>query len=289
MAAGCRCVEHAGCSPLTQPLYGLWLVACSAAGYQIWWHGTDPLQPLRAAVLIALMLIALRTPYGRPLSFSGPARFVVYALIVLAFMHPLAAGIALAVLAWDATRRIAAVVLGLLILPLDPWFAAELQWPLQVVTAHIGGFLSGIEPSYVLGDAVYGNTVYLRIPCAAFCPIEHHNVAAGMIGYEPFRINEQCAGLNQVEGLFALMGAILLLLGPRLSRTHDLIFMLSAPLVAVVINGVRVALSVWLGRAFERGPWDGWLHDAPGYVVFGLTVFALAVLARRLDERRAEL
>ena len=27
MAARCWCAEHAGCSPLTQPLYGLWLVA----------------------------------------------------------------------------------------------------------------------------------------------------------------------------------------------------------------------------------------------------------------------
>ena len=84
-----------------------------------------------------------------------------------------------------------------------------------------------------------------------------------------------------------MTGAVLLLLGEKLRHKHDLIFLVLAPVLAVVINGVRVAFSVWLGRLVERGPWEGWLHDLPSYIVFAVAVFAMAVVARRLSERRA--
>jgi exosortase/archaeosortase family protein len=76
-------------------------------------------------------------------------------------------------------------------------------------------------------------------------------------------------------------------LGTELRRRHDLIFLCFAPLLAIIINGVRVAFSVWLGRFVGRGPWEGWLHDLPSYVVFAIAVFAMAVIARRLNDRRA--
>lgn len=261
------------------------MVACGATIWHIWLEPADPLLTFRIAVVLALLVIVVRAP-GSDRSSAIPGGVVSLVTVAGIFWMP-AAVFSVAWIAWRRIERWPAVVMALLALPWDPWIAASVQWPLQVVTAELGGALAGIDPSYELNHALHGDTVYLKIPCASFCDIAHHNVAAGQVGYEPLRINEQCAGLNQVEGLFALTGAILLLLGTGLSWRHDLIFLAAAPVLAVVVNGVRVALSVWIGRWVARGPWDGWVHDAPGYVVFAIAVFGMAVIARRLAERRA--
>ena len=286
MAVGCWRNEPVGRPPLRPLDLGAWLVALGAILRHIWLEPLDPLQMFRAAVILALFAIILRTPTSEPKAPGAFGPLIGLSVVVGIFWMP-ACALSLALLAWRHVERWPAVVMALLVLPWDPWIASDVQWPLQVVTAELGGFLSGITPSYELGHPIHGDTVYLRIPCAAFCPIEHHNVAAGQIGYEPFRINEQCAGLNQVEGLFALTGAVLLLLGQGLRHHHDLIFLAAAPLLAVLVNGVRVAISVWLSRWVDRGPWEGWLHDAPSYFVFAIAVFAMAVTARRFAERRA--
>jgi exosortase/archaeosortase family protein len=276
-----------GCPPLRQRHLFEWLVALSAAFRHIWLEPLDPLQIFRATVLMALFVILLRTPDNSGDRVGGV--FSIFISLVVAggiFWMP-ACALGIALMAWRHTGRWPAVVMALLILPWDPWVAADLQWPLQVVTAELGGLLAGISPSYEIANPVHGDTVYLRIPCASFCSIPHHNVDLGQIAYEPFRINEQCAGLNQVEGLFALTGAVLLLLGQGLRPRHDLLFIAAAPVLAVVVNGVRVAMSVWLSRWVDRGPWEGWLHDLPSYIVFAIAVFAMAVTARRLAERQA--
>lgn len=278
--------EPLGRPPLRSRYLVEWLIALAAIIRHIWLEPLDPLQMFRATVIVALFVIILRTPGSES---RAPGVFHVFISLCVGvgiFWMP-ACAVSLGLLAWRHVERWPAVVMALLVLPWDPWIASDVQWPLQVVTAELGGFLSGITPSYELGDPIHGDTVYLRIPCAAFCPIEHHNVDVGQIGYEPFRINEQCAGLNQVEGLFALTGAVLLLLGQGLQRKHDLMFLVAAPLLAVLVNGVRVAISVWLSRLVDRGPWEGWLHDAPSYFVFAVAVFAMAIIARRLSERRA--
>ena len=264
-----------------------WLAALGVAGRHIWLQPIDPLQMFRATVMVALFIIILRMPEPEEPRFPAWFSWLIPALIGAGWFWMPSAVLALALLAWQHSGRTPAVVMALLVLPWDPWIATDVQWPLQVVTGEIGGLLSGITPSYEMGNPIHGDTIYLRVPCEAFCSIPHHNVQAGLPGYEPFRINEQCAGLNQVEGLFALTGAVLLLLGTELRHKHDLAFLAVAPLLAVVINGVRVALSVWLGRFAGRGPWEGWLHDLPSYIVFAIAVFAMAITARRLSERRA--
>ena len=286
MVAGCWRYEPLGCPPLRSRDLVEWLIALGAIIRHIWLEPLDPLQMFRATVVTALFVIMLRTP-GSERKRPGVFGFFTSLCIGVGIFWMPACVVGLCLLAWRHVERWPAVVMALLVLPWDPWIASQVQWPLQVVTAELGGLLSGIAPSYELGDPIHGDTVYLRIPCATFCPIEHHNVAVGQVGYEPFRINEQCAGLNQVEGLFALTGAILLLLGQGLRRRHDLLFLAAAPILAVVVNGVRVAMSVWLSRWFDRGPWEGWLHDAPSYFVFAVAVFAMATIARRLSERRA--
>jgi len=287
LAAGRRRYEPLGRPPLSQRHLFEWLVALSAALRHIWLEPLDPLQVFRAAVLMALFVILLRTPDSSGDRAAGVfAVFGTLAVIGGIFWMPLC-GLSIAWMAWRHSGRWPAVVMALLILPWDPWLAADLQWPLQVVTAELGGLLAGISPQYEMADPIHGDTVYLRIPCASFCSIPHHNVDVGQIAYEPFRINDQCAGLNQVEGLFALTGAVLLLLGQGLRHRQDLIFIAVAPVLAVIVNGVRVAMSVWLSRWVDRGPWEGWLHDLPSYIVFAIAVFVMAVIARRLAERQA--
>ena len=286
MASGCRCDEFVGGPPLTLRTFIEWVIASAVVAHQIWLQSVDPLQLFRVTVMVALFVIMLREAEPKQLLLVGKYRFLLLGLALTGLYSPFPAALLLMFLAWERSGRLPAVLMALLVLPWDPWIATQVQWPLQVMTAELAGLLSGINPSYDMAHPFYGDTVYLRIPCDAFCGIAHHNVEAGMVGYEPFRINEQCAGLNQVEGLFALTGAVLLLLAPQLSRKHDLMFIAAAPLLAIIVNGIRVAFSVGLGRLMERGPWEGWLHDLPSYIVFALAVFAMAVTARRLSERR---
>ena len=229
------------------------------AAWQAWTFPGDEQRAFRVAVALAALAIALLRPDQREPPFrAAPLCFA--ALWVPGIGPALALGVG----GYWLTRRWPIVVLALLVLPLDPWFATSIRWPLQVVTAALGGILTFDWPLFD------GATVYLDVDCTRFCSVGSH------LGTEPFRINDKCAGLAQVESMLALTSAMLLLLVRRPIARRAVLFVALAPVFAIALNGARIACSVWIGRLVGRGPWEGWIHDLPGLVCTALLVYFLA-------------
>jgi exosortase/archaeosortase family protein len=234
-------------------------LAGGLAAWAAWSLAGDEQRGFRVAVALAIALIALLRP-----AEQEPPLEAVFVVLVALFVPVVGPALGLGIGAFWVTRRWPVVILALLVLPLDPWFATSVRWPLQVITAGLGGLLSFDWPLFD------GATVYLDVDCTSFCSDPSH------LGTEPFRINDKCAGLAQIEAMLALTSAMLLLLVRRPILRRAVFFVALAPVLAIVLNGVRIACSVWIGRAVGRGPWEGWIHDLPGLVCTAVFVFVLA-------------
>ncbi len=199
---------------------------------------------------------------------SGHLLLTVLLTVGLSLVPVIGPSLALAWLGYRLLPRWPIFILAALTLPLDPWLAEPLAWPLRRVTALLGGALSLCVP--------YDSTgTWLPVPWTADAP--KHG------GLEPFMINDKCAGLAQVESMLALISAMLLVAVDRFRQRPAIILVVCAPLIAVLINGVRVAISMWTGWALGRGPWEGWIHDLPAFVCFGILIYVLLQIVRRLE------
>jgi len=177
--------------------------------------------------------------------------------------------LALAWLGYRLLPRWPILVLAALTLPLDPWLAEPLAWPLRRMTALLGGALSFCVP--------YDST-------GTWLPVTWTVDAPSYGGREPFMINDKCAGLAQVESMLALISAMLLVAVDRFRQKPAILLVVCAPLIAVIVNSVRVAISMWTGWALGRGPWEGWIHDLPAFLCFGILIYVLLQLVRRFED-----
>ena len=218
----------------------------------------------RGAVAVALVGIVLLRGQPSPSPF-GATYGAALALLVVPTLGP---SLALAFLSYRLLARWPVLILALLTLPLDPWLAEPLAWPLRRLTALLGGALSFCVP--------YDST-------GTWLPVTWTMDAPSYGGREPFMINDKCAGLAQVESMLALISAMLLVTVERFRQKPAVLLVICAPLVAIGVNGVRVAVSMWLGWSLRRGPWEGWIHDIPAFVCFGILVYFLLRLIRSFE------
>ena len=93
---------------------------------------------------MALALVGIVLLRGQPSPSPFGATFgAALALLVVPTLGP---SLALAFLSYRLLARWPVLVLALLTLPLDPWLAEPLAWPLRRLTALLGGALSFCVP-----------------------------------------------------------------------------------------------------------------------------------------------
>lgn len=90
------------------------------------------------------------------------------------------------------------------------------------------------------------------------------------------RVDDVCSGLRSLVALLAL--AMLMAHLQRSRRKAALIVVLAVP-IAMVGNGVRIAILSWLAARGTPAEPDTWLHEATGYVVYLVSLGLLLALA----------
>jgi exosortase D (VPLPA-CTERM-specific) len=183
-----------------------------------------------------------------------------YALLVVIY------GLALALLGWNAFKRLGMPLLLLLFMvPLPQFLLQNLSAQLQLLSSQIGVALIRL-----LGISVYldGNVIDL--------------------GSYKLEVAEACSGLRYLFPLMT-MGLIMAYLFQAPGWQRGLVFLSSIP-VTVLMNSFRIGMIGALVEYWGPGMARGFVHDAEGWVVFmasvGVLLLEMWLLTRLRRDRR---
>lgn len=107
------------------------------------------------------------------------------------------------------------------------------------------------------------------------------------LGDYKLQVAEACSGLRYVLPLTCL-SFIVALISPMAAWKRIFVFLFAAPL-AVLINGVRIAIVAFLVDRYGRQMADGFLHYFEGWIIFAAGVAALLLLSWLLQGRSMRL
>jgi exosortase len=200
---------------------------------------------------------------------------------------PLTAGLALAAFDANAQSRYPAVfglllaLLGLSLLLLGARRTRALRVPLLI------GILLVPIP-YTLGTPLALRT----LTASGVLPLLHMLGLTAMregtqliMARQTFLVADACSG---VATLYASLAAALVLAALSTSHWRRAVLILSAPVLAVGANVVRVTLLVLLAQFFGRGVLDTAMHEASGVATFAVVlVFLIGIANMRLPGTRA--
>lgn len=144
------------------------------------------------------------------------------------------------------------------------------------------GFLFFMLPLPLIGPVTVPVQVALtamagRLTSAMGVPLEVHGTQIIMEG-QSVTVDPGCAGMRFLLTLVAAACFVAYLTDTTLAR-RALLVALSVPL-ALLINFIRIELSVLLGRAFGLAAARGVSHSFTGVVVFAVGVVCLAYMTR---------
>ncbi|MBV8063302.1 MAG: VPLPA-CTERM-specific exosortase XrtD [Nevskia sp.] len=181
-----------------------------------------------------------------------------YALLIVIY------GLALALLGWEAFRRLGMPLLLLLFMvPLPQFLLQNLSAQLQLLSSQIGVALIRL-----LGISVFldGNVIDL--------------------GSYKLEVAEACSGLRYLFPLMT-MGLVMAYLFQAPAWQRALLFLSSIP-VTVLMNSFRIGMIGVLVEWWGPGMARGFVHDAEGWMVFMASVGVLLLemwLLTRLSRR----
>jgi exosortase len=235
--------------------YGL--VLCAVAGLLVW---------RRRAVFLSRLRPSASPTIGVAVLACGVALYLVGMLGADVFLTRVSAVVILTgvigVLAGAPSTRVMAAPLFFLLLAIPPPTLAvtALTLPLQMVASRIGELTLLLVRVPVVRD---GNL--LRLPSATL------------------EVAEACSGLRSLCSLGAL--AVLLAWATEQSWPRRAVIMAASIPIAVVVNGLRVAVTgiaceLW-GRAAAADPW----HTLTGWLTFVVSMALLVSLQRLLGLR----
>ncbi len=86
---------------------------------------------------------------------------------------------------------------------------------------------------------------------------------------------------------FTALGALMLYLF-RTSLWKKIMFLALIPPLALLLNGVRVFLLLWIAHRFgqEAASPESYLHDGSGMLVFIIGFLAMVLLMRKINEKQ---
>lgn len=100
-----------------------------------------------------------------------------------------------------------------------------------------------------------------------------------------FVVGTPCNGMRSLIS-FAALGLLMLYLF-RTSWLRKAVFLACIPLLALLLNGARIALLLWIAYRFgeESASPESYLHDGSGLLVFVLGCAAMMILLRKINAR----
>jgi exosortase len=244
-----------------------------------WWSGPDEAYGL-ALIGVALVLVWRRRvlflsrchPHSRPalgicMLVTGVLLYLIGNLGADVFLTRMSfvlvvAGTVCFLVGPAATRVMAApLVFTLVAIPLPALVLTTVTLPLQLMASRIAEMTLMVVGTPVVRD---GNL--LRLPSATL------------------EVAEACSGLRSLCSLGAM--AVLLAWATQPSWTKRAVIVAAAVPIAVLMNGLRVALTglacdVW-GRVAARDPW----HTLTGWLTFAASLALLGAVRALLDEAR---
>lgn len=101
-----------------------------------------------------------------------------------------------------------------------------------------------------------------------------------------FLVGTPCNGMRSMIS-FAALGLLMLYLF-RTSWWKKILFLASIPLLAILLNGVRIALLLWIAYRFgeESASPESYLHDGSGLLVFVIGFLVMIILLRNINAYR---
>jgi len=101
-----------------------------------------------------------------------------------------------------------------------------------------------------------------------------------------FVVGTPCNGMRSLIS-FAALGFLLVYMFP-IARWKKAFFLALIPPLALVLNGVRIALLLWIAENYgeQAASPESYLHDGSGLLVFVIGFVAMVFLMRRFDEQK---
>jgi exosortase len=106
------------------------------------------------------------------------------------------------------------------------------------------------------------------------------------LAHSTFVVGTPCNGMRSLIS-FAALGVLMLYLF-RASLWKKIIFLAIIPPLAVLLNGARIAMLLWIAYTYgeKAASPESYLHDGSGFLVFIIGFVTMVLLARKINEQK---